>query len=160
MFWKHLLDEVYFFNLCTRAVVNHFLFKLHTLLVIITNLRFWIKKVSHLDRFEWFLVECLLQNNDEHRNGAQSWCSWQELFLLHVLLSIAALHPQLSSAYPWITNELAFLKVHFSFGDNKNPGGFVSVCVFLTEHLCTSPCCNSSHCFFGMMGCVRQLQQI
>lgn len=53
----------------------------------------------------------------------RSWCFWQALFLLHVLLSIAELLPQMSPTHPWMTNELAFLKVHSSFRDNKNPGG-------------------------------------
>lgn len=49
-----------------------------------------------------------------------------------------------------MTNELAFLKVHSSFRDNKNPGGLGWGCVCVRACVCL--CCNLSGC----MCCLTQ----
>lgn len=80
---------------------------------------------------EWFLVRCLLQYNEEQRCFDRiSFCS---VFSCEQLRCF----PRLSSAHPWITNELA-LKVHSSFSDNKTPGGLMLRCGYIAQniHLC------------------------
>lgn len=130
-----------------------FIYSSPNLLITISNLSSWTKTHWHdhvTPRQVWMIFSWMSTMRSTGMGGRG-----RAAFLTGVLsascrpINSRAASPQLSPAHPWMTNELAFLKVHFSFRDNKNPGGLVCVlCVLLTVG--TSPCCNSCGCMCSL----------
>lgn len=109
----------------------HFLLNLSNLLIPIPNLSFSAKRHVYVTPRQVWMIFSRVSKTKQW--GSKKW-SAELLFLTAILsaswplINSSAASPAESSSSLDDYNELALLKVHSSFRDNKNPGGLGCTC--------------------------------